>query len=222
MRGRAPSRTIGAMKNLKIVLGGKNTSSWSLRPWLALKATGAPFEEEVILFGRADTKARIAARSPSGKVPVLYADGAAIWESLAICEYLAETFPEAGLWPRDPAARAAARAVSCEMHAGFQSLRGFMPMDFARERPKAPTPEVQADIERIAAIWRDCRARFGGAGQLLFGGFTIADAMYAPVVSRFRTYGVALDPVCEAYKRAVWALPAMQEWLAAARREIEE
>lgn len=208
------------MPHLKIILGGKNTSSWSLRPWLALKATGAPFEEEVILFGRDDTKARIAARSPSAKVPVLYADGVAIWESLAICEYLAETFPEAGLWPRDAEARAVARAVSHEMHGGFQSLRGFMPMDFAREGPKTPTPEVRADIDRIAALWRDCRARYGAAGEFLFGGFTIADALYAPVVSRFRTYGVALDGVCEAYKRALWALPAMQEWLAAARREI--
>jgi glutathione S-transferase len=214
------------MADITIYLGNKNYSSWSLRPWLALKHTGAVFDEVVIPLREAATRGTILRHSPSGRVPALKHGTLTVWESLAICEYLAETFPEAGLWPQDRAARAVARAVSSEMHAGFAALRGHLPMNMRSSFPgRGVTPEVQADINRITAIWRDCRKRFGEGGPFLFGSFTVADAMYAPVVSRFRTYKVELEEVAQAYADAVWGLPALQEWLTAATNEpmiIEE
>jgi glutathione S-transferase len=208
------------MAEYTIYLGNKNYSSWSLRPWLALKQTGAAFDEEVIPLSEAATRSTVLRFSPSGRVPALKHNELTVWDSLAICEYLAETFPAAKLWPDDNAARAVARAVSGEMHSGFAALRDHLPMNMRSSFPnRGVTPEVQADINRITAIWRDCRKRFGAGGAFLFGAFTIADAMYAPVVSRFRTYKIELEAEAQAYADAVWALPALQEWLTAAKNE---
>ena len=207
------------MADLTLVIGNKNYSSWSLRPWLAMRAAGIAFEEVVIPLYQAESKAALLAHSPAGKVPVLRHGDRVVWDSLAIIEYLAETLA-AGLWPENPAARALARAVSAEMHAGFAALRAAMPMNL-RDQPSRPagSDAVAADIERVTAIWRDCRTRFGAGAPFLFGAFSAADAMYAPVVTRFRTYGVALDPTCRAYADAVLALPAFLEWQRAARQE---
>jgi glutathione S-transferase len=208
------------MADITIYLGNRNYSSWSLRPWLALKQTGAPFDEEVIPLGEPTTRSTVLRFSPSGRVPALKHNELTVWDSLAMCEYLAETFPQAKLWPEDKAARAVARAVSAEMHSGFAALRDHLPMNMRSSFPnRGVTPEVQSDINRITAIWRDCRKRFGADGPFLFGGFTIADAMYAPVVSRFRTYKIELEEEAQAYTDAVWALPALQEWLTAAKNE---
>ncbi len=208
------------MTDLTIVLGNKNYSSWSLRAWLALEATGAEFDEIVIPLWLDGAKERILDHSPSGKVPALRHGDVVVWESLAICEHLAEAFPSAGLWPAESAARAAARSASHEMHAGFMALRRAMPMNCRAAKPgKGMDDGVAADIDRVTAIWRDCRTRFGDGGALLFGKFTIADEMFAPVASRFRTYAVTLDPVSAAYVEAVHALPAMRTWLAAAETD---
>jgi len=212
------------VSDLTLVIGNKNYSSWSLRPWLALKATGQAFDEVLIVLRRPETKAEILLHSAAGKLPVLKAGDLTIWESLAICEYIAETWPEAGLLPEDARARAVARSVMSEMHAGFVALRRELPMDIAKLSPLAqngvsPSDEAKLDIARVQQIWQDCRGRFGKKGDFLFGGFTLADAMYAPVATRFRSYGVALDPVSEAYVNAIYAWPAMQEWCAAAARE---
>lgn len=210
------------MTDLTLVIGNKNYSSWSLRPWLAMRVAGIPFQEVRIPLYRPDTLADLKARSPSGLVPLLQDGDLKVWDSLAICEYLAERFPERGLWPTDAAARAQARAFSAEMHAGFAGLRGAMSMNIRRRYPgRGRTPECLSDIERVLAIWRDCRARFGAGGAFLFGGFGIADAMYAPVVLRFQTYAVALEGAAADYAAAVLALPAVQEWQAAAEREPE-
>jgi glutathione S-transferase len=203
-----------------LVIANRKYSSWSLRPWLVMKRLGLDFEEIVIPLYRPDTQEKIAAHTGSGKLPVLEHDGVVVWESLAICEYLAELFPKAGLWPAEKAARALARAVSHEMHAGFQALRSNMPCNFLGSSPgKGRGPGVDDDVRRIVGIWQDCRERFGGSGPFLFGAFTVADAMYAPVVSRFRTYGVALPAAAQVYADAVWALPEMAAWLEAARAE---
>ncbi len=208
------------MAEITIYLGNKNYSSWSLRPWLSLKQTGVAFDEEVIPLSEPTTRSTILRYSPSGKVPALKHNELTVWDGLAICEYLAETFPEAKLWPADKAARAVARSVSAEMHSGFAALREHLPMNMRSSFPnRGVTPEVQADINRITAIWRDCRKRFGEGGPFLFGSFTNADAMYAPVVSRFRTYKIELDEAAQEYTDAVWALPALQEWLTAAKNE---
>ena len=207
------------MATCTIYIGNKNYSSWSLRPWLALKQTGIAFEEVMVLLDQPDSIANLRRRSPSGRVPVLQHDGFTIWESLAICEYLAEQFPAARLWPDDREARARARAVSNEMHASFAELRRLLPMDISRRWPLGTRmAKVAPDIERLTAIWRECRGRCS-SGEFLFGEFTIADAMFAPVVTRFVTYSVPLDPVCSAYVAAVQAWPAMQAWTAAARAE---
>ncbi len=204
------------MADLALVIGDKRLSSWSFRPWLALKTSNIAFEEVTIRLGRRDTAERIRAVSGAGRVPVLRIDGTTVWESLAICEWAAERYPAARLWPTDPAARAHARAIAHEMHAGFPAVRETLPFDAARSLPRPPPRrEVEGEIERIVAIWNDCRRRYGGAAGdhgLLFGGFTIADAMYAPMVSRFLTYGIAVDGAAGAYVRAVSALPAFAEW----------
>lgn len=208
------------MPELTLIIGNKAYSSWSLRAWLGLKAAGVAFDEIVIPLSRPDTKARLAEHSASGKVPALRTGHGLVWDSLAILEYVAERFPRSGLWPEDPAVRAVARSVSAEMHAGFAPLRRNMAMDLKQRHPGRPVDaEVAADIARITGIWRDCRARFGSGGPFLFGAFGAADCMYAPVVTRFTTYGVALDPVCQAYADAVLALPAMVEWTNAALAE---
>lgn len=212
------------MSDLTLVIGNKNYSSWSLRPWLALKAAGQAFDEVLIVLRRPETKAEILLHSPAGKLPVLKHGDLTIWESLAICEYIAETWPEAGLLPEDARARAVARSVMSEMHAGFVALRRELPMDIAKLSPLAqngvsPSDEAKLDIARVQQIWQDCRGRFGKKGDFLFGGFTLADAMYAPVATRLRSYSVALDPVSEAYVNAIYAWPAMQDWCAAAAKE---
>ena len=205
---------------LKLIVGNKNYSSWSLRPWIAMKAAGIPFEEQVISLDAPDFKAVVGAVSGPGKVPVLVDGEVSVWESLAIIEYVAEKFPAAGLWPAAPAPRALARAVANEMHAGFQPLRKLMPMNQARAVIKrALTPEAAANVRRIEALWADCRARFGKGGPFLFGEFGAADAMYAPVVARFHTYDVEVSAPSRAYMGAVMALPAWREWHAAALQE---
>jgi len=205
---------------LTIVIGDKNLSSWSLRPWLALHATGYPFRERKILLNREDTRAKLQAVSPTAKVPALIDGELVLWESLAICETLAEWFPAARLWPVDATARAYCRSVAAEMHGGFAALRQEMPMNLQLRTTKEPSAAVQADVARITQVWRACRERYAKDGALLFGGFTLADCMYAPVVTRFRSYGVPLDGVCQAYCEAVLALPAMQAWYADAAREV--
>jgi glutathione S-transferase len=209
------------MSDLTIYLGNKNYASWSLRAWLALKRTGAEFDEVVIPLYQTGSRQTVMQYSPSGQVPALRHGDLTVWDSLAICEYLAERFPDTALWPRDPEARAMARAVCAEMHAGFAALRREMPMNIRSSFPGRPlTSEAQADINRIMTIWRDCRSRFGdGKGDFLFGSFTIADAMYAPVVTRFRTYKIDLEREAENYCAAVMGMPEMQEWAVAARNE---
>ena len=202
------------MADFKIILGNKNYSSWSLRGWLVMAAAGADFDEQVIPLDRPETKAAILSHTPSGRVPTLEHDGLVIWDSLAIAEYLAECFPDAGLWPADPGARARARSVTAEMHAGFVALRTHMPMDLRSRFPGAghDAPGVAADIERIVEIWTDCRGRFGQDGDFLFGGFGIADAFFAPVVGRFMTYELPLDGAAAAYRDALWSWPAFARW----------
>jgi glutathione S-transferase len=209
------------MADLTIYLGNKNYSSWSLRPWLVLKRTTVAFDEVVIPLYQPGSRETVLKYSPSGRVPVLHHGAVTVWESLAICEYLAETFPNFELWPKDPEARALARSVSTEMATGFRALREHLPMNVRSSFPNREfDPEIQADINRIMAIWRDCRTRFGeGQGEFLFGQFTIADAMFAPVVTRFRTYRIELEREADAYCDSVMALPAMQEWIVAAKNE---
>jgi glutathione S-transferase len=197
--------------SLTLYVGNKRYSSWSLRPYLALAHTGLAFETKVILLDRPTTKSEILVNNPAGRVPVLHHDGLAIWDSIAICEYLHELAPAAQLWPADRAKRARARSISAEMHAGFAALRSNMPMDLVTDKSgQGHTPEALADARRILEIWREALAASGG--PFLFGAFTIADAMFAPVTTRFTTYGVELDAPCRAYVEAVAALPAMVAW----------
>ena len=209
------------MSTLTLVIGNRNYSSWSLRAWLALRHAGIPFTERLIPLWEEGWDAAIAALSPSRRVPVLLHGERTVWESLAILEYAHELHPEAGLWPADRDARAVARAVACEMHAGFSALRTHMPMNLRRRdlKGKGRGPGVADDIDRICGIWRDCRARYGAGGAFLFGAFGAADAMFAPVATRLETYGVGLDGTCAAYSRAVLTLPAFVEWRDAAIRE---
>ncbi len=205
-----------------LVVGNKNYSSWSMRAWVALRQAGIAFNEIRIPLYESTSRAQILTYSPAGRVPVLLTKDSAIWDSLAICEAVAELHPEKALWPGDPVARRHARSICAEMHSGFQALRGSMPMNIRAVLPgKGRVPEVDADIERITALWIDCRARFGGAGEMLFGRFTIADAFYAPVVMRFMTYAVDLPPIASRYAKAVRALASVSEWIAAAREETE-
>lgn len=202
---------------MEIVIGTKKWSSWSLRPWLALKRTGAPFTETLIEL-RADnqTAAAIRPHSPSGKVPILKDDGLVIWDSLAICEYLAEKFPQAKLWPTDPAARAQGRAAAAEMHSGFASLRGECPMDLAAPPRVVELSEAtQQDVRRIAALWSELLGRYGG--PFLIGEWSIADAFFTPVATRLRTYGVKLSDfgdtgLAGAYAERLLETPEFKAW----------
>jgi glutathione S-transferase len=210
------------MTKLTLVIGNKNYSSWSLRPWLAMRQFGLDFDEVRIALYTPDSPAKIRQYSPSGKVPVLLDKTLTIWDSLAICEYLAEQFPTIHWWSEDRTKRAINRSISAEMHSGFQSLRQNMPMNCRARLPgKGMAPGVQEDIQRITAIWRDCRQNFGAGGDMLFGEFTIADAMFAPVALRFITYDVQLDSVSRNYVEAILSLPALQEWIQAAETEPE-
>jgi glutathione S-transferase len=205
---------------VRLIIGNKNYSSWSLRPWLAMKAVGIAFEETLIPLGAPDFKARLANLGGAGKVPLLIDGEIRVWESLAILEYLAEKFPAADLWPRDPAARAHARAIASEMHSGFSSLRNQLPMNIARRViARQLDADATADVVRIQSVWSESRKRFGANGPFLFGAFGAADAMYAPVVSRFHTYAVDVGSIARDYMTAIMALPAWREWREAARRE---
>jgi glutathione S-transferase len=210
------------MPRLRLLIGNKNYSSWSMRPWLLLSELGVPFAEERLSFADPKWRTRAAALSPSARVPVLWIDDDVVWESLAIGESLADAFPDAELWPRDPSARRHARAIASEMHAGFTELRKHMPFNVAGRHPgKGRTPGVERDIDRIVAIWTQARERFGEGGDMLFGRFGIADAMYAPVVLRFVTYGVELAGAAAAYAQAVQALPSVRAWTEQALAEHE-
>jgi glutathione S-transferase len=210
------------MARFTIIIGNKNYSSWSLRGWIALRHCTEDFDEVMIPLRKQTTSADIRAHSPAGKVPSLHDGDLLVWDSLAICEYLADIFPDAGLWPEDRAARAHARAASAEMHSGFQALRHDMPMNCrASLRGLGATQAALTDIARIEVIWDECRERFGGGGDFLFGHFTIADAMYAPVASRLKTYQPELGPTAKAYVDAIHGLPAMQEWIEAASAESD-
>jgi glutathione S-transferase len=203
---------------LQLIIGNKNYSSWSLRPWLAMKVAGIAFEETLISLDAPDFKAQVKALSGAGKVPVLIDGETRVWESLAILEYLAEKFP--GLWPKHERPRAHARAIAAEMHAGFLPLRRHLPMNIRRPEKQRPLDQgAAADAARIDAIWNECRAQFGGGGPFLYGAFCAADATYAPVVWRFHTYAVEVSATARAYMDAVIALPASREWREAAWRE---
>lgn len=208
--------------SLKLVIGNKNYSSWSLRAWLAMELTGSPYDEVRIPLYQADSHKRLLGYSPTAKVPVLQCEDGSVWDSLAIAEYLAERFPEAHLWPFGQAARAMARSICAEMHSGFVPLRSHMPMDMKRNQPLAEVPdEVAADIRRICAIWAECRTRFGQDGPYLFGHASIADAFYAPVASRLRSYAVVLPADAAAYVDTIYRWPVFQRWYQAALQETE-
>lgn len=211
---------------LRLMIGNKAYSSWSLRGWLALRHAGVAFEEIVVPLRQPDSKERILAFSPSGQVPCLHDGAVAIWDSLALVEWAAEQAPAGRLWPTDPTARAVARSVSAEMHAGFMPLRRHMGMNvrkqlFGKGWPADATEraEVEANISRIQDIWTLCRTDYGAGGPFLFGAFSGADCMYAPVVTRFWTYGVKLNPAAAAYAEAVMEHPLMREWIDAAHQE---
>jgi len=205
---------------MQLVIGNKRYSSWSLRAALALELTEEPYDEVLIRLREADTRARILAYSPTGKVPLLITEDGPVWDSLAIAEYLAETYPEAHLWPRGEYARALARSVCAEMHSGFVALRTHLPMDLARDQALVDTPaDALADIERIIALWTQCRTRFGADGAFLFGHVSIADAFYAPVAARLRSYRVELPPLVAEYVATIYQWPAFQRWLRAALEE---
>ena len=210
----------------ELVIGNKNSSSWSLRPWLLMQAFGIPFNETWIRLRRPETLADLLRHSPSAKVPVLKSDGLLIWDSLAIIEFLAEQHPNKPLWPADTAARATARCVSAEMHSGFQALRDECPMDFTNivGFPDA-SAKALADIGRVVEMWTDCRRQFGAGGDFLFGGFSAADAMFAPVASRFRSYEVDLgrfgdDGTAARYRDTMMSMPEMLAWAEAAKAEM--
>jgi glutathione S-transferase len=213
------------MADMHIYIGYRTVSSWSLRAWLMVKKSGAPFEETLMRYRTVSGKAALNAVSPTGKVPLLVhrlkAGEIKIWDSMAIGEYLAETFPAARLWPQDVMARAQARSISAEMHSGFRPLREHLSMALLERLPNPNNPQANADIDRIEKMWRDAREMFGkkAGGPFLFGHYTIADAMYAPVATRFRTYGVKLGATAAAYMDAVLSDPDFQVWEKQAMRD---
>ena len=210
------------MADMILYIGNKNLSSWSLRPWLVMKQVGIEFEERMIRLDKPDEREKIGGVSPSSQVPALVHRGQTIWDSMAICEYLNEQFPERQLWPAERQTRAAARCIAMEMHSGFANLRQFWPMNFSRANMNhLCPPHVHKEALRILEIWTMCRKRFATDGPFLFGDFSIADAMYAPVVSRFRTYGpLDLNEHVVDYCQTIWTLPAMREWGEGARSEL--
>jgi glutathione S-transferase len=208
------------MPKLQLVIANKNYSSWSLRPWMALTMADIPFEVKMIRFGEPRFGREIRNISPAGKVPVLVHGKLVIWDSLAILEYLAESFPDRNLWPKAKAARAMARSVSSEIHSGFSDLRKACPMNLRRPpKPVKISDAAIADVSRIEALWRDCRKTYGKGGKFLFGKFSIADAMYAPIVSRFETYAIPAASDTRAYMANVMATKAFQSWKAGALKE---
>ncbi|MGQ0509900.1 MAG: glutathione S-transferase family protein [Betaproteobacteria bacterium] len=212
--------------SLTLVVGNKNYSSWSMRPWVALRGCGVPFTERVVKFESEDWKANIGTLSPSGLVPVLWegapGSGFPTWDTLAIVERANELFPDKGLWPVDPHARAWARSVASEMHSGFRALRDAMPMNLRGRHPgMGMNPDVAKNIARISVIWTEARAKFGKGGSYLFGAFSAADAFYAPVATRFATYAVELVGVAKAYQQALLQCPAVREWTVEGLKETE-
>jgi len=206
------------MAPLSLLIGNRNYSSWSLRAWLLMKHAGVEFNERVVALDQPGTREQLELDSPSGRVPVLQHGELRIWDSLAICEYVAEL--TGTCWPRTREARAVARAVSAEMHSGFTTLRSLWPMNArARNRRTAVSPALEADIERIDEMWNDCRGRFGAGGNWLFGEYSVADAMYAPVVLRFNTYGARISQTARWYMASVLEDAPLQEWLQAAKQE---
>jgi glutathione S-transferase len=204
---------------LRLIIGNKLYSSWSLRPWLVAKAFDIPFEEVVIPLYREGSKERIREHSPSGKVPCLI-DGVTVWESLAIIDYLAETYSGKAIWPRERAARAHARSAATEMHAGFQALRQSCPMNLGKRfAPKDRGPDVKANVARISELWSEARRRFGSGGPFLYGAFSAADAMYAPVVTRLDTYQIEVDAGTRTYMDTILSHPAFAAWRESALKE---
>lgn len=210
------------MNKLTLVIGNKNYSSWSLRPWLLLKQFNVPFEEIRIPLYRPGSEEALADLSPSGLVPALINGSTTVWDSLAICEYIQELYPASAMWPRDREPRAIARSICAEMHSGFNAIRQHMPANCRKSYPgKGLDTETEPEVRRIMQIWRECRSRYGKGGSMLFGDFSVADAMFAPVALRFNTYQTDLDEVSEAYKLAILELQGIREWMSAARRESE-
>jgi glutathione S-transferase len=208
--------------SLHLIIGDKLYSSWSLRAALAFDLTGASYTEELIKLNQPDTRARVLKHSPTGKVPLLKSEHGTIADSLAIAEYLAERFPDANLWPKDVCARAQARSACAQMHAGFFAMRGNMPFDLSRDAPLSPVPaDVQADIERMYALWAECRAVATESGPYLFGRATLADAFFAPIAVRLRTYQVKLSAADEAYVQTIYQWPAFKAWQKAGLEEIK-
>ena len=208
--------------NVKLIIGNKNYSSWSLRAWFLLRESGIDFDEHRIVLDTPETAEQIGHYSSAGKVPVLLLDDLVVWDSLAIAETVAERWPEKRLWPEDPAMRAHARSISNEMHSGFLHLRECMPMNCRAMGRRVPLPDALGDdIDRIIHIWSECHNRYADRGQWLFGDFSIADAMFAPVVLRFRTYGINLPESAGFFPHRLLESEAMQDWLAAAESEIE-
>lgn len=208
------------MPDYKLIIGNKNYSSWSLRAWLVMAEVGVPFEEVVIPLYEPESKPAILRYSASGKVPCLHHGEVIVWDSLAIAHYLDEQFPDVGLWPKDPVARGLARSIAAEMHSGFREIRQNLPMNIRASFPRRPNaPGVQAELDRLFHIWRDAKSRFGGDGPLLFGKFSIADAAYAPVVTRLVTYNVKVEPDIQAYMDAMLAHPTMAAWVKASATE---
>ncbi|OPK08786.1 MULTISPECIES: glutathione S-transferase family protein [Pseudomonas] len=204
-----------------LIIGDKLYSSWSLRGALALDLTGAPYTEELIKLNQPDTRERLLKHSPTAKVPLLKTAHGTLADSLAIAEYLAEQFPDAGLWPKDVAARAQARSACAQMHSGFFAMRNHMPFDLSHDAPLSPTPDdVQADIARMLALWAECRAVATGTGPFLFGGATLADAFFAPIAVRLRTYQVKLPPADETYINTIYQWPAFKAWQKAGLEEV--
>jgi len=206
--------------NFTLVIGNKNYSSWSLRPWLAMKYFKIPFKEVLVPLYEGDYRQKILKYSPAGKVPALVSENVVVWDSLSICEFLAETFPKKNLWPKEKKARAAARSVCAEMHSGFTALRKNCPMDVRAVKAAFNIPaDAKKDANRIITIWENCQRQFGKNGEFLFGDFTIADAFYAPIVWRFNTYGVKFSGVAKQYFNLMLQLPEMKEWKSAAQKE---
>nr|TFG53465.1 MAG: glutathione S-transferase family protein [Hyphomicrobiales bacterium] len=213
--------------NYTLVLGTKNFSSWSLRPWLAMKMAGIQFEETVIRLRNPETKKHIAKHSPSGKVPVLHIEEGGkrrtMWDTLAICEYLAERHADIAFWPKDFLRREEARCIVAEMHSGFENLRRTMPMDLAAHHPAPEIDEaLGTEIDRIKFIWISALERFGQDGGFLFGEFSLADSFYAPVVTRFETYSIELPAIAREYAQRILSLTPMRDWKAAAIKELSE
>ncbi len=210
------------MAKAELIVGNKNYSSWSLRPYMALKMAGVPFTDKLVRLLVPETPKVLAKYKATGKLPLLVHNGLVVWDTLAIIEYAAETWPSKNLWPRNMKSRARARSVSAEMHSSFGPLRNACPMNLRRERKLPPggvTPDIAKDVARIEAIWADCRKQFGKGGPFLFGKFSAADAMFAPVCARFETFAIPVSKTSQAYMDAVFATLAFQQWKSDAAKE---